>query len=78
MTFNRSSTHKSIGILENNKIYIGNPGQQFTVPTDWQVILNYNPEMMGGTVSIEATIEEMTEWDEVRILNNWQPTTTYF
>ena len=46
------------GILENNKYFENIKSGEFVIPTDWHIIISYNPSIYQGIVSISTVVEE--------------------
>lgn len=73
-----NSKYGTQGILENNKIYSRVDAGVYTVPTDWNIILQYNPGVYPGQISMKSWVEEYDKKDMWYIENDWQPTGTFF
>lgn len=62
--------YKSTGIFENNRVYKATDGV-FYVPTDWSIILSYNPKFGGGRIKFKYWVEDYTSDDVGRINGEW-------
>ena len=65
---NSPATH---GIIENNKYHENVVGGMYTIPSDWHIIISYNPSIYQGMVSISTVVEEFTAADTYTIENSW-------
>ena len=74
-----SSSYKSTGIIENNRVYkdVG-AGSHVYVPSDWSIWLVYSPKFGGGKIRFRHWADDFNEGDKSRISGEWQPTGTKY
>ena len=48
------------------------------MPTDWQVLIAYNPMIYDGHLIVKSWVEQYTVEDEPRIEKEWIPTGTSY
>lgn len=78
MPNNFNDKYGTHGILENNKYFAKTGPGSFSVPTDWKIIISYNPQIFSGYITVNSWVEEYTREDEELIKKVWQPTGTSF
>lgn len=68
------------GILQNNKLYIKVRNGTYTVPSDWSLILIYQPTdyFSYGQVSLVTWADMFNQSDALKIKTEWQPTGTFY